>query len=294
MASFVARFALVLSFGLLVGASGAETGSDGEPVEARPALPAPPPWNELGPGLELGTFVAARPSDVGDSRIRVLRVDPARWELVLLNASADPTMGNRTVGDWVETEGLVAAINASMYQMDHSTSTAHMERAGHVNNPRWTTDNATLAFDVRPGEASRGPLTILDPACDDVPAGRSAYRTLVQSIRMLRCDGVNVWSQQDTRWSHAAIGLDGSGRALFVHARSPWSTHDFIDLLRELPLDLRRLQYAEGGPEASLSVKAGGVRLDLFGSYETGFFESDDNDRPWPVPNVVGVRAKSE
>lgn len=249
-----------------------------------------PPWNPLAPGLELGTFAAPTPSDVGDSRIRVLRVDPARYELVLLNASADPVLGNRTVPDWVETEGLVAAINASMYRADHRTSTAHMERAGHVNNPAWTKDNATFAAD--PADDAGPAWTILDPACDDVEAGRDRYRTLVQSIRMLRCDGANVWSQQDKRWSHAAIGLDGEGRALLIHARSPWSTHDFIDQLTKLPLDLRRLQYAEGGPEASLSVKAGGVRLDLFGSYETGFFESDGNDRPWPVPNVLGVRER--
>ncbi|MCO4771054.1 MAG: phosphodiester glycosidase family protein [Deltaproteobacteria bacterium] len=251
--------------------------------------PAPPPWNELAPGLSLGTFDGGLPTKAGDGKVRVLRVDPARFELVLLNASDDPELGNRTVGDWVETEGLLAAINASMYQGDHSTSTAHMERAGHVNNPAWTKDNATLAFDPV-GDAA--PVTIIDGQCDDVDAERPRYRALIQSIRMLRCDGANVWAKQDKQWSHAAIGVDTQGRLLMIHARSPWSTHTFISILKRLPIGLARLQYAEGGPEASLSVKAGGVRLDLFGSYETGFFESDDNDRPWPIPNVVGIRAR--
>lgn len=245
-------------------------------------------WTELEPGLDLGVFASPRKSDVGDSIIHVLRVDPARFDLVLLNASADPELGNRTARDWVQTEGLVAAINPSMYGADHRTSVAHMERAGHVNNPRWSEDNAVLAFDRVAAGVPR--VTIIDNRCDDRDAVAPQYRTLIQSIRMLRCDGVNVWSQQDKRWSHAVIGVDGAGRVLLIHARSPWSTHDFIDLLLALPLDLKRLQYAEGGPEASLFVRSGAVEVERFGSYETGFYESDDNDRAWPLPNVVGVR----
>jgi len=49
---------------------------------------------------------------------------------------------------------------------------------------------------------------------------------------MLRCDRANVWAQQPKRWSHAAIGLDGAGRVLFVHARSPWSIRDVIGVRR--------------------------------------------------------------
>jgi hypothetical protein len=45
--------------------------------------------------------------------------------------------------------------------------------------------------------------------------------------------------------------------------------------------------YVEGGPEAQLYVKAGGREEELFGIFETGFLNS--NDRPWPVPNVVGI-----
>ena len=40
-------------------------------------------------GLELGEFVSPRPSDRGDSIVRALRIEPSRFELRLLNASAD-------------------------------------------------------------------------------------------------------------------------------------------------------------------------------------------------------------
>jgi hypothetical protein len=71
-----------------------------------------------------------------------------------------------------------------------------------------------------------------------------------------------------------------------------YSTHDFIEVLRALPLDLERLQYAEGGPEAQLYVAAGGRELELFGSIETGFFDDDGNQQAWPVPNVIGVKRR--
>jgi hypothetical protein len=47
--------------------------------------------------------------------------------------------------------------------------------------------------------------------------------------------------------------------------------------------------HAEGGPEASLSIRAGDKKIDLCGSYETGFNENDLNGRQWPIPNVIGV-----
>jgi len=242
-------------------------------------------WQELAPGLDLGVFDSPTASTHGDSRVRVLRVDPARWEPVLLNGSALPGNPTLTARQWAEVEGLVAAINPSMYLADHRTSTALMRRPGHVNNPRRTKDNDVLVF-------GGGKATILDAACDDLDAELPAWGTAIQSIRMLRCDGKNVWSQNKKRWSHAVVGLDGAGRLLLIHARSPWTTHDFIEILRKLPLDLKRLQYAEGGPEAQLYVHLGDTELEQFGSYETGFYESDGNDRAWPVPNILGIRAR--
>lgn len=47
--------------------------------------------------------------------------------------------------------------------------------------------------------------------------------------------------------------------------------------------------HLEGGPEASLSLRAPGLHVDLAESYETGFMENDDNESQWPIPNVLGV-----
>ncbi|MCB9764909.1 MAG: phosphodiester glycosidase family protein [Alphaproteobacteria bacterium] len=279
-----------------------------------PPAPAPPPavvralpeadgWTALEEGLDLGVFTAPVASTHGDSRITVLRADPERFEPVLLMASAEAERGEaatkRTARAWAERYGLVAAINTSMFRDDHRSATHYL--AGpldprvegsptHVNQGDDASGNTMLVFD--PVDPSRDPpLKIVDRKCGQSFAEAHArYRARVQSIRMVSCHGGSVWAQQPKQWSHAVVGVDKAGRLLFIHARSPWSTHDFIDLLLGLPIDLAQLQYAEGGPEASLWVDAGGREVELFGSYETGFNENDDNRRAWPLPNVLGLR----
>ena len=69
--------------------------------------------------------------------------------------------------------------------------------------------------------------------------------------------------------------------------------HDLVNILLELPIDLKSLQYAEGGPEAQLYINGGGQETEFFGSYETDFRWDDDNDYAWAVPNVVGIVRRS-
>ena len=102
-----------------------------------------------------------------------------------------------------------------------------------------------------------------------------------------------MWSKQAKRWSEAAVAIDRRGRLLFMFCRAPLSMHAFTERVLALPLGIERAMHMEGGPEASLSIHAGGVDVDLQGSFETGFFPSDANTRQWALPNVLGVeRAK--
>jgi len=112
---------------------------------------------------------------------------------------------------------------------------------------------------------------------------------VAQDLRLIRAPGHNRWAPSGRRWSEAALAMDGNGRILFLFSRSPCSMDELNRRLLSLPLDIRRAVHAEGGPEASLSVHAGGVDLDLCGSYETGFWENDGNSRQWPIANVLGV-----
>ncbi len=280
--------AAVLGLGLMTAAAAPPAPAAGT---APGGAPAPSmeggSWRSFEPGLDWGEFPSPRPSDRGDSMIRALRIDPARFALRLMNASA-PAQGRRlTARQWSARGGLVAAINASMYQTDLRRSVSLMRTPGHVNNSHLSRDRAVLAFD--PLEPRLPAVALLDRDCDDFESLRGRYATLVQSIRMISCRGANVWRQQPRRWSAAAIGLDARGRILFLHARSPWSTHDLIDILLALPLSLTRAMYVEGGPEAQLYVRSGGEEHEWVGGFENGSGGADDNQVAWPVPNVVGV-----
>jgi len=89
------------------------------------------PWITLEPGMEFGEFAADGP----DAKIAVLRFDPLLIDFVLCSRSQD-NQPPRSLGDWGEQYDLTAAINASMYLPDASTSTGYMRQGSHVNNPR--------------------------------------------------------------------------------------------------------------------------------------------------------------
>jgi hypothetical protein len=251
-----------------------------------PHAPASP-WERLEPGLELGVLTAPHPSSQGDSKIHVLRIDPHRFELRLLNASAPGQGEELTAREWSRRHDLVAAVNAGMYAEDHRTSVGLMRTRAHVNNPRLTRDKAVLAFD--PQSPGMPPVKLIDRGCDDFEAWKTHYGAFVQSIRMVSCKGENVWARGGQEWSIAAVGVDRRGRLLFIHSRSPYTPHDLIENLLSLPLGLAGAMYVEGGPEAQLYIHSGDREIERVGSRGTSLFDSGDNDRAWPVPNVLGV-----
>lgn len=73
------------------------------------------------------------------------------------------------------------------------------------------------------------------------------------------------------KWSEAALGEDSAGRILFIFSRAPFSMHDLNQELLASDIGLVAAQHLEGGPEAQLYVHAGGVEMDLYGSFETSF-----------------------
>jgi Phosphodiester glycosidase len=247
----------------------------------------PATWRPLAAGLDVGRFPAPEKSAVGDSMVTVVRVDPARYVFRLLSARLLGLSHNPTALEWIRRERVSGAINASMFQADHLTALGYMRDGTRANNPRWNADNAV--FVSQPRRAGLPEAAILDRVCEPDAMERAAdYRVVVQGIRMLDCQGRNTWSQQPRRWSTASVGTDTAGRVLMIHVRSPYTTHDLIEVLRALPLDLRRLMYVEGGPEASLAVDVKGeAMVSETGSFETGFHEADDNRVFWPVPNVL-------
>ena len=244
-------------------------------------------WQQLRKGLELGTFLAPQSAEVGDSLVRVLRIDPKYYRFRLLNASAIENGAPLTPKQWCRQNGLIAAINPSMFQTDYKTSVSLMRTRTHTNNPRLSKDMTILAFDRQRADV---PLAkIIDRQCDDFQFWKQKYGTLVQSIRMLSCTGENVWKQQQRRWSTAAIGIDARDNILFIHVRSWYSTHDLINILKKLPLNISGAMYTEGGPQAQLYIKVGKKEFEFAGSYETNSNNANESTLSWPLPNVLGI-----
>jgi hypothetical protein len=243
----------------------------------------------LEPGLHLAIAEAPIHTNIGDNRLYVLRVDPAFFDFEIISAKTENDRPQAAT-DWVAKHNLVAAINAGMYQMDHLTSVGFMKDHEVINNNKISKDNSIVAF--HPRNDSLPPFAILDRSCDDWDSLLHQYQSATQGIRMVRCEGKNVWSKQEKYWSTAAIGIDSKGRALFLFTRTPYAVHDFVDMMLALPIDLQRCMYLEGGPETSFVLRHPKKDLTRMGSFETGFLEDDSNDRLWRIPNMIGIRRK--
>ena len=286
------KFAAALIIISIVFAIPAPSAGTEQPPGATAAKSAPG-WQKLADGLDLGIFDSPQPAEIGDSKIRILRIDPANYELKLLNASVSKKGRSLSVKQWCRQNGLVAAINASMYQEDHKTSVSLMRTRTHVNNPRLREkDNSILAFDRL---ASGIPeVKIIDRECEDFKIWKYKYGSLVQSIRMISCKGKNVWRQQTRKYSTVAIGIDKSDRVLFIHAGSPFSTHDLINILQTLPLEIDRAMYTEGGPQAQLYIKSGEHEYEFIGHSEIDLGAKTNSLFSWPIPNAVGISLRKD
>ena len=244
-------------------------------------------WTSIADGLDVGFFRADTYAPAGDSTLTVVRIDPEQWELQVLGISETGDPEGFTAKEWSEKYGFVAATNAGMFHTDYRTHVGYMQADDHVNNPQVNHYRSLAAF--APAQPGLPPFRIVDLDEDSLDSIADDYDRLVQNLRLIKRPGVNRWGKQDKRWSEAALGEDGEGRILFIFSRSPYSMHELNRILLNLPIDLVAAQHLEGGPEAQLYVRHGDWTYDAVGSYETGFYESDDNVRAWPIPNVLGI-----
>ena len=272
----------------------ASTAEDATPLLADDAAATRPCGHtrELAPGLLWQTLVASRPPpiDVGDRCIRMLRIDPTRYQLEVLTATTHD--GAHTAPEWARAHDLVAVINASMY-LPNLRSTGLLVVGDHSNNGR---DNAKFGAFMAFSPRSRGlpPVTIAGRGCPgfELASMRANYHSVVQNYRLFDCDGKAIAWQDDKLYSSAAIAIDDTGRVVFIHIRTPYRMSDVTAMLAAPELGLSAAMFVEGGPEASLAVHHGDFDRLLIGSYETGFHEHDGNNLPWPIPNVIGVRPR--
>jgi hypothetical protein len=242
-------------------------------------------WQLIQPGTQFASIAVKGPSDPSN-RLYVVRIDPAHAKLTVALASETKTTA-RTAAEWCSTSHLAVAINLGMFQNDGQSNVGYLRHGSHANNPRWNGYNSVLALNASGGSNPRA--LWLDRDLTKDAQQLAGYEIVVQNLRLIAQDRRNVWAKSDKRWSEAAVAIDSAGRVLFLFIRAPYTMREFNDLLLKLPLPIVAAMHVEGGPEASLSIHAPGIDLDLAGSYETGFWPNDSNHKQWPLPNVLGV-----
>jgi hypothetical protein len=241
-------------------------------------------WRELEQGLSFGEFQL----NDGDARLSVLRIDPAHFDFTLCARSQD-SGPSRSLNEWGEQYNLSAAINASMYLPDGSTSTGYMRQGDHTNNGR-IVQRFGAFFVAGPDEPGLPLAAIIDR---DNPLWRQQmerYSLVIQNYRMINADRRILWSPGGPHYSISAVAQDGEGQILFMHCRQPVEAYAFAQQVLHLPLNVRTVMYVEGGGQAGLLVRSAALRRELIGLSPSGLLVTGDLRAV--LPNVLGARRK--
>ena len=241
-------------------------------------------WRELEQGLFFGEFQL----NDGDARLSVLRIDPAYFDFTLCTRSQD-SGPSRPLNEWGEQYNLSAAINASMYLPDGSTSTGYMRQGDHTNNGR-IVQRFGAFFVAGPDEPGLPLAAIIDR---DNPLWRQQmerYSLVIQNYRMINADRRILWSPGGPHSSISAVAQDGEGQILFMHCRQPVEAYAFAQQVLHLPLNVRTVMYVEGGGQAGLLVRSAALTRELIGLSPSGLLVTGDLRAV--LPNVLGARRK--
>ncbi len=243
---------------------------------------------KLEPGLALGIFNAPVKSEYGDSRITILKIDPRAF-FVDIYCESYYKSKHRTLREWAEEFNLIAATNAGMYAKDYITSVGYLKSGNHINNSHINSKYKCI-FACRPVKNNIPTIQIIDLKNNDFNIWKNKYLSFSQSIRMISYKQINVWQPQEKKWSIACLAIDKSGNVLFIHCRSTYSVHNFINILLTLPLNIYNAMYLEGGAEAGLYFSAGGIEKELYGIYESSLIIGESNESALPTPNIIGIK----
>ncbi len=250
------------------------------------------PWKKVDDGLFFAQFDPYDKASIKDSKITIVKINPAYYSFKLLCAS-DLGKIKLTTKEWCKRYDLISAINAGMYQKDGLTNVGYMKNFSHINNSKLNSVyKAVLAFNRVDDDVPE--IQIIDLKCQDLEKLKPKYQTFIQNIRMISCNQENVWSKQNKRWSLAVLGVDKGGNVLFIFSEASYSGYDFNNILLSLPISIFNAMYLEGGREASLYFSANDFVLDKAGIYESTFNGNSIRPVAHPIPNVIGIAKKTD
>lgn len=236
-------------------------------------------WKEADTGIEYAEV------SLHGFTLAVVRVDPDENEFVLCSAGNEDGEA-RTLREWGERHDLLAAINASMYLPDGSTSTGYMRSGDYVNNSRYVQRFGAF-FAARPDDPDLPKAAIFEREDDLWQDMLPHYRIVVQNYRLVNSQRRILWSPGGPLYSISAVAQDGDGNILLLHSREPIEAYSFAQKLLHLPLDIRTVMYVEGGGQAGLLLRAKNLEREHLGKSAMDWFVT--GNRTVKLPNVIGV-----
>ncbi len=238
-------------------------------------------WQQIAPGLEHRVLSVTLQEYSYPIEINAIRIDPQKWDLVFRGISQESEGLSRTPKEWCEEYDLTAAINAGMYNEDYKTHTGYLRDVDHINSRSRNSYKSLLAFNPRKGRQVP-PVKIfdLDQAGVTIDSVLKDYGTVIQNLRLIKRPGINVWAQNENRWSEAALAEDKLGRIYFLYSAASVSMHDFNKILLSSDMGIVAAQHLEGNAPAQLYLKNG----------QTEMLLSEDTGLEIQLPNVIGIR----
>jgi len=245
-------------------------------------------WTKLEAGLK---YMELQNPDNSKELIYILSFDPKYFNFNLFNVSENKHSA-LTLKQWAKQENLVAAINASMYLPDKTTSTGYMRNNGHINN-KHIAKNFGAFFVAKPYLKDNLKLPsadILDKNTDNWQDILSKYEVVVQNFRLTNAKKEILWKNTNSPYSISAIGKDGSGNILLMHISYAIKPYKFAQLLLQSPLDIGIVMYTEGGYQAGLLVAVPKLTKLWHGNTFVDFLIPNKIDVL--LPNIIGVTRK--
>ena len=249
-------------------------------------------WESIAPGADYMEMDAPKKSILNDSRISILKIDPAQFDLFMLSATADNDTA-KTVKEWADKYDLNIVVNAGMYDLAKKLSSkGYLKSQEHCNNPNlYPNYNAMIAFN--PIDTMKWKFTVMDLKCETWEKVKDDYTCYAQGLRMIDCNREALgWNKKTQSCSMLVTAVDALGNIYFVFTRSPYTHNDMITFMLNFPFELNSAIYMEGGPQTSLYIHFGDRTIEKVGSYVSKTFANDLNNQFWPLPNVIGLRVK--
>ena len=251
-------------------------------------------WQKVDEGLYFAEIDAPVKSNINDSKITFLKIDPSKYKFEIATASQNKCKP-KPLNEWCADKNLIAGVNATMFSLrDRKKANGYLCNYKHKNNGKLKGGYGAMAAFNPKKDKTVPPFQIVEICSPDWQKLEPSYNCFAQSIRMIDCNSQKVeWkSKPNMRSSMTVLAADKDGNALFIFVRSPYTANQISDMLLALPLNIKNAMYLDGGPEASFYLCHNGFEICKYGCYVTDTYEKDDNDYYWSIPNIIGISKK--